>query len=81
MALHPYQYVPLAGPNQIRIVYLMKDIHARHGLSIRLFERLLASHHKLPFYTFSYTWGLPFHKDPLDLYAQQTPAGSFLHTR
>jgi len=62
-----YKYRPLSTGGCIRLVHLTKEDKALHGFSIRLSETSLGGSLRTPFNALSYTWGLPFHTDILDL--------------
>ena len=58
-----FKYQPLSDQRSIRLVRVVQDGKAAHGFTLQLFESSL----KTEFQALSYTWGLPFHEDVLDL--------------
>ncbi|KAK1835041.1 heterokaryon incompatibility protein-domain-containing protein [Podospora conica] len=60
-----FVYQSLPGSRYIRLVHLSLDSAVAHGFKIKLTEASLDN--DVEFRALSYTWGLPFHADILDL--------------
>lgn len=61
----PFRYEPLSGSDRIRLVHLGKDDKAPHGFKVGLSETNLQG--GTAFQALSYTWGLPYQVDIIDL--------------